>query len=252
MIANVSRPSPNVLHRKKKRMYIKTPSALPVDNIAWIASTSKVASYLITYPFESLKLISMSEQKEPITPKRLYNGFMSYIPFCIFSNAITFHTFYTIKPYIFQHLNDDVICYIATSLATSILTSFYKIPYVYYLKNSVLKAPVSFKTLYEPLRYVKTFMTMLIEDVPDLCIKTIFVGSAITSNSEKILVSLLSCIVISPLEVLKSNVMCHPIKISMKPITLFIMISLTILRTLLYMEMFHLQKLVSFHMTYQT
>lgn len=229
------------IHRISRVPPLRKAAALPplhLDSLALATSTSKVISYILTYPLESLKLISMSEQKEKqcITFQTLYKGFMSYIPFCVFTNVVTFHVFFLIKSAILTMIQNDIASNIIASIATSIITSCYKIPYSFYLKNKVLKVPnASFQQLYESSRYTKAFVTTIAEDIPDLCIRTLCVSS-MTSNSEKLTFTVISSVMTSPIEVWKSRFLCAPLLIKMKPLTLIMIILVAILRNHLYME----------------
>ena len=217
----------------------KTPKTVkafsPNVDIVWATSASKITSYMLTYPLESLKLISMSEEKRNLKVHDLYKGFVSYIPFCVFTNVVTFNTFFFVKSHLATLVNHDLALYVMASIMTSVITSIYKIPYTYYLKSSVLKAPISFHQLYEPSRYKRTMKATLAEDIPDLCIKA-FCAGGIVSNSERLFIAALSSFLTSPIEVWKSSVLCHPLKIVMKPVTLIIIVFVSLTRTLMYLR----------------
>lgn len=75
----------------------------------------------------------------------------------------------------------------------------------------------------------------LAEDIPDLCIKA-FCAGGIVSNSERLFIAALSSFLTSPIEVWKSSVLCHPLKIVMKPVTLIIIVFVSLTRTLMYLR----------------
>lgn len=199
-------------------------------DIALCTSTSKIASYLITYPLESLKLISTSPTKERTTPARLYRGFLSYIPFCVFTNVATFHTFYFVKTLLVQYPLETYMCFILTSVITSLITSIYKIPYSFFLKNRIINNKVSFNGLYNLQTYPKAFAATMVEDVPDLCIKTLCVDM-----HAPILLATLTGLMMAPIELWKTRVLCHPCPINFSKTTIVLIMLISCTRMVLYL-----------------
>lgn len=205
------------------------------------SSVSKIITHLITYPVESMKLISSCTNctnlpsKKLTAPSALYNGFRTYIPFCIFTNITTFNVFYALKSQLLLHFTETIASIFACILTTC-LTNIYKIPYTYFLKNKIINQSTDlsdFVTLYKTKRYHKVFVANVVEDAPDLFLKMLC-----ANTGHPLMVTIISSLIMVPLEIWKYNILCHPTRLSISSMYIFLSVLNSVLRMGLFVSMF--------------
>lgn len=200
-----------------------------------IATTSKVIANAVTYPIESVRLLSLC--KENVEVGMLYKGINTYIPYCIASSYITYTIFFNCLN-IFSCPTQGITV-LLSSLTTSILTSFYKLPYNFYQKNNIVqgkdKNVISMNSLYNKKIYPRAFVFMLSEDVPELFMRFYFNNVILVTlpHIEPIYSSLLLAIITTlltfPMEFWKTSALCNHknMVLSIKSVSLLILCNIT-------------------------
>lgn len=209
----------------------RTLRVLSVLDEALCASSSKIIANIVTYPVETVRLSSLCQN--PIRHPNRFIGIQNYIPYCIFNNIVTYKSLYTCIG--FQCSIHADINLLLASICTAILTSFYKIPCGYMLKNRIIGEPINFKILYHPVLYSRAFVASLSEDVPEMFLK-LFLNNLVTSCFPNInnyvssmFAALITSIAITPMEFWKTSILCSSKAMSLSPMSIFIriMINLT-------------------------
>ena len=202
-----------------------------------IATTSKVIANTITYPIESIRLLTLC--KESLRIKQLYRGILSYIPYCITSSYVTYTLF-------FHCLNsfkcaDVGINVLLASLTTSFLTSFYKLPYNFYQKNKIINGcSESMKSLYNKNIYPRAVLFMLSEDVPELLMRFYF-NNIILANlpqmdplAASLILAIITSLIVFPMEFWKTSTLCNRKKMTLSLKSVALLISTNVLNLFLF------------------
>lgn len=171
------------------------------------AHVSKTLANVMTYPIETLRMWSLCPSNgHSHSLGSLYTGFLTYLPYCIFNNIATYHTFQTLSP----------ICgnlYI-TSLLTCFLISCYKVPYNYFLKNKVIGSDASLKTFFASSFALRAMAASLSEEVPDLILKLTLKENVLNifpflhSFHASMVVAMATSLVMCPIEFFKTRILC--------------------------------------------
>ena len=233
----------NICAQRKMRGRSWKPTALVFDEVV-CAITSKVISNTLTYPLESVRLISLCDEETKKDKSRLFFGVNTYLPYCIFGSIMTYKIyFYCLCVFTACTTHNNAIL-IASSI-TSIITAQYKIPYGYMLKNAILRQHVSFKGLYNFAYYSKAFLATIMEDIPEMYIK--FVMSWVfethmplcNSIVSSVGIAVVSSLVICPMEFLKTTILCSTKKMTLTFEAIFIRLLTNIINTFLFFWSFN-------------
>lgn len=204
-------------------------------DLAACATTSKIIANTFTYPLETVRLLSLCDKRAHMN--QLYKGFLTYIPYCIASNLVTYKVFYGCLDTLYAHGIIQKI--FLASFLTSFITSFYKVPYSYFIKNRIIGEHVNMKFIYSKHLYSKALLSTMSEDIPELFIKfyfnTVFLVNfpSINPIASSLLLALITSIAICPMEFWKTSVLCNTVNmhLSLKSIFLRIMLTVTNLFT---------------------
>lgn len=200
-------------------------------DLATCATTSKIIANTFTYPLETVRLLSLCDKSPKVN--QLYKGFLTYIPYCIASNFITYKVFYGCLDILnAQGLFQKILL---ASIVTSLFTSFYKIPYGYFIKNRIIGETINMRFIYQRPLYCKALMSTLSEDVPEMFLKfyfnSVFLLNFPFMNSivSSMILALITSIAICPMEFWKTSVLCNTVSmhLSFKSVFLRIMLTLT-------------------------
>lgn len=191
-----------------------------------ISMVSKVTANTLCYPIESIRMWSISNSHVAYTLRNLFAGYKIYLPYTTCNNIVTFALFYGINEACIQHFNvSATTALFCTSVATSLLTSLYKIPVSYFLKRIVIQKNISASTLLDIAYFRKAYMSMLMEDIPEFFVK-FYLRNLICMYApdvhcilRAVFVGIVSTFVITPLEMYKTRVICHDIHIKMTPVS---------------------------------
>lgn len=218
-----------IITKVSKRYVIRKCIDMPI-----LATTSKVIANTITYPIESIRLLTLCKEDLGINNLAsyvtyIYRGIFSYIPYCITSSYITYTLFFHCLN-TFQH-NDTYINLLLASVTTSFLTSFYKLPYNFYQKNKIISGcSENMKSLYNKNIYPRAVLFMLSEDVPELLMRFYF-NNIILANipqmdplAASLILALITTLIVFPMEFCKTSTLCNSkkMKLSFKSVTLLI------------------------------
>lgn len=222
-------------------------SRVRCHDAAFSASVCKIIANTTTYPLETFRLLSLNAHR-PVTavsPSILFKGISTYIPFCITTNMIVFKVFYGLHGVVTTFIKDTWISMLITSVMTSFLSSCYRIPYSYYLKNRILTDHVDFKHLYTSGIYTKALLATMCEDVPELILRTV-VAQHLTQHMlflghshfiAALVVALIVSIVISPIDYWKTCILCGRIKLRFSPLSVCMAVCINVLRLMLYQSL---------------
>lgn len=157
------------------------PSNAFLEDTAWMATFSKIVSNTVTYPLETCKMLLQTMQAIPWhRPHILFAGYHQFILYNICHSSIYYALFYNALHVFHQ-------CIWTSTLVTALITSLYKVPITYYLRNTAVltasnastvetektkkKLPtLSWSTLHESLCW-KRYVVVVCEDIPDTVIK---------------------------------------------------------------------------------
>lgn len=204
--------------QKPIRHLTVTPKATSVDNIAFTSSVCKIIANTVTYPLESYRLLILDPRQNKISISKLLTGITTYLPFCVTTNFIMFKLFYGVQTALapLLQLHHTAVLGLAAATITSIVTSFYRIPYSYYIKNKLINDHVDFKLLYSPPRYQRSLVATLCEDIPELMMRTSLTQTIITYLCSKgcnsfqayLGVSIIASAILCPLDYTKTKILC--------------------------------------------
>lgn len=191
------------------------PKATSAD-IAFTSSVCKIIANTVTYPLESYRLLTLDPRQNNISVSKLLTGITTYLPFCVTTNFVMFKLFYGVQTVLAPlFLHTSVLC-LAAATITSFITSFYRIPYSYYIKNKLINDHVDFKLLYSPSRYQRSLLATLCEDIPELMMRTSLTQTIITYLCSKgcssfqayLGVSIIASAILCPLDYTKTKILC--------------------------------------------
>lgn len=206
------------------------------------ASISKIIANTATYPLETVRLLTLSKTDKH--NKNLFVGYGTYLPYCVFSNFVTYNTLYICLSLIaISHYDMKLLL---ASCITAFLTSFYKIPYGYFLKNKIIGANVSLKSLYVPAFYKKALIATLCEDIPELfikffcsnCVQVYFPFLDILHSS--LLIALITSIILCPVEFWKTSILCNTKKLELSVKTIAIRVCISLVNMFIFFYSFNI------------
>jgi hypothetical protein len=241
---------PYTLHIEQKRQsrfihlrHVRTNSILSNGlNEAMLAAASKVIANTLCYPIESIRLWNISNTKVQLSIPNLMLGYNIYLPYCIINNVITFNIFYNFNNFLctclpllsLEHRMFMVSC------MTCIVCTVYKVPTSYYIKQTVMNKIPCFK-IFNDFQYIrKSYMAVLLEDIPELFIKfylneyLIMNFSLMNPLIKSSIISIISTIIMTPIEFFKTSIICHNIKLDLTKFSILTRISSAVLNTFLF------------------
>jgi hypothetical protein len=137
-----------------------------------------------------------------------------------------------------MQLQHTAVLGLVAATITSLITSFYRIPYSYYIKNKLIDDHVDFKLLYSPSRYQRSLLATLCEDIPELMMRTSIItylcGKGCNSFQANLGVSIIASAILCPLDYTKTKILCmsHLKPLSVQSVVLAAII--TALRIMLF------------------
>ena len=214
------------------------------------ASLSKILANTATYPLETIRLLTLSKNEQKNV--NLFVGYGTYLPYCIFSNIITYHTLYVCLSLI-SIVNYDLKLLFASCI-TAFATSFYKIPYSYFLKNRIIGVNVSLSKLYIPSYYIKAFAATVCEDIPELfikifcsnCVKIYFPFLSVIHSS--MLIAIVTSLILCPVEFWKTSILCNTKKMRLSVKTVAIRLIISLVNLFVFFYSFNIFNTQSFNM----
>lgn len=216
------------------------------------ATISKIFSNTTTYPIESYRLIKLvplekrqSDPKLQLTFSNLYRGYNLYLPYSVANYTITYNIMFNMMKSL-EVLFSFELALMCASAATSIITAIYKVPSMYYLKNSVMNQCVSVKKLRGI--FPRAYSVLMLEDIPEHFIK-FYINHVIHAFFPyfnefwcAIIISLLCTIIFTPVDILKNMVLCN-VPFGISRVQMVLRISCTFANTFLFMFIFNILKI---------
>jgi hypothetical protein len=201
------------------------------------AVTSKLFANTVCYPFESYRLWVASHIQIQPTPRNLFNGYFTYLPYTVFNNIVTFLLFYSIQNNL--QCSTDVSLAIC-SVLTSLVTSVYKVPFLYMLKRRVMQKEILFSTMMDVKYFTHAYKAIIIEDIPELFIKFYlrdfmnihFMTLPLFMKSS--IIGVLSTIMLFPVELYKTRVICKGVQIHFEPLAVMLRVFISFLNTTVF------------------
>lgn len=243
----------NIIYSKplffyNKRSYKKFKPKCFIDNSTISATLSKLISNTITYPLESYRLINST--KNIIKNKNnLYNGFIIYTPYILLNSIISYKIFFNIINLLKNYSYQDSL--IIASIFSSIISGFYKVPILFYIKNKVINNFIDFNKLYNNYLFIKAYLALIIEDIPEMFIKFYlnYIIKTYYSNISNInlalIIGLCSSFLLTPIDYLKNKIFCgKDIKIILTKKLILLKMLITTLNTILFFSIYN--NLISF------
>lgn len=190
-----------------------------MEDTAWMATLSKIVSNTIIYPLETCKMLLQTMQEIPWhRPHVLFAGYSQFILYNICHSSIYYSIFY-------NTFNAFQQCIWTSSLITALITSLYKVPITYYLRNTAVLAAsssstskkklptLSWSTLQESLCW-KRYVVLVCEDIPDTVIKfslNAFLKTLpwISSAHIPLWVGICTSLLLMPIDHLKTTLFCQ-------------------------------------------
>lgn len=214
------------------------------------ATVSKIVSNTITYPIESVRLISMIPRSKrdtdpslKYTLRNLYRGYPGYLPYSVMNYVITYQAMFVCMEF-FKATAMYEVCLLASSVCTCLLTSLYKVPCMYFFKNKVVNQVICFRTLLSSSMFRKAYGILLLEDIPEMCIKfylnhfmhTVFPG--LSELCQALFIGMIATLLLTPIDIVKNTVFCNlpqPKSVG----TTVIRVSCSIINTTLFFFLFN-------------
>lgn len=209
---------------------------------ACCAYISKTLANTLTYPLESIRLMTLKEGKtKAVQLNKLYTGFPTYIPYNIVSNIATYKIFFTIASTVCcknLHINTLIAAFL-----TSFITATYKVPYGYYLKNQILDVNINrqtFVTFLTNKAFPKAILACVTEDVHDLYIRFILNQMVqvhfphVNSLTLSFITAVLSSFVICPIEFWKTSILCRTVHLTLSVRTVLMRVCISILNLFIF------------------
>lgn len=205
---------------KAVKIYAFSPD-IPASVItSCIACSSKLASYLVTYPIESCKIYSQMG-KLWSDPCELYQGFRTFMLIAAFQSFLSYNVFFALLD-VFSPMYPRHIAYMYASLLSSFLTSFVKVPMTFISRNIIfVKAENSMKAFTQvmsqltPNLFRKSWVATMLSDVPDSFVK-FFVNSYIQiyipyidTFKRSCITGVVTSLANAPLDFLVTRTMCQ-------------------------------------------
>jgi hypothetical protein len=187
--------------------------------LATMACTAKVASFVFTYPFESIKIYSQLNKSLTDLPN-LYHGFGTFTVLatiqCFINYNIFFATIDALKPHV-PHSST----YFYASVISCFMTSFIKVPMSYISRNIIFiknkSGVAAVRHLLEKMDkdiFKTSWLMNILSDIPDSFVK-FFVNSwiqinlpLITNFNRSCITGLITSIVNMPLDYILTQSMC--------------------------------------------
>lgn len=207
-----------------------------------ITVVGKVMANTISYPVESIRMWIISKAPIKWTIANLFSGYHIYLPYTTMNNLITFFVFYSIEKLLGLYIPNITkdITLLATSTITCLLTSLYKVPVTYTLKRVVIKNKVSMSDLVNPYYMMSAYRAVICEDVPELFIKFYLRNymalhhASMNSFWKALVIGFITTVILTPLEIYKTRVICKGIPIEADWRGFVLRISNSILNTFLF------------------
>lgn len=217
---------------------------------AMSATLSKIVSNTLTYPIESVRLISMvpkdQREKDPslrLHVGNLYRGYPQYLPYSVFNYVVTYQVmfffmnmFHTITRYEFT---------LATaSVFTCLVTAMYKVPCMYFFKNKVINQTICTRTLFTRKFFGKAYGILLLEDIPEMIIKFYlnhFLHSFFPNVHDllqALMIGTISTMLLTPIDILKNTVLCN-LPRPQNPTVIYMRVVCSIMNTTLFFLLFN-------------
>lgn len=220
----------------------RPPRALLMDEPV-CAFISKVVANTATYPLETVRLISLCDERKGRYP-HLFTGYITYLPYCMASSLITYKILYATMAAIKTPTYE--LSLLVGAIVTAVATSFYKIPYTYYLKNRIIGEHINYIGLYKKEVYTKAFLATVSEDGPELFIKFFFNHVLSTSAAMHLPwpilgplgAALFTSIAMCPIEFWKTSTLCHTRKMHLTPTSIAIRIAMTMVNMFIFFVLF--------------
>lgn len=190
-------------------------------SISCIATTSKLISYLFTYPFESCKIYSQM-CKTWSHPGELYQGLSTFMLIASIQSFLSYNVFFALLDVMNPHLPKH-FAYMYASLLSSFITSFVKVPMTFISRNIIfVKHANGWQALQHilgkltPDVFKTSWLTTMLSDVPDSFVK-FFVNAYIQMNvpfintfQRSCITGVVTSIVNTPLDFIVTKTMCQP------------------------------------------
>jgi len=188
---------------------------------SYIATLSKVVSYLFTYPLETSKLYS--QMGETITtPSILYQGFGIFVLTAAIQCYINYNIFFACIQYLSVHHQKHVAIFYA-SFISCFITSFIRVPMSFISRNIVFvhDHTSGFDAVHAIMRhftldmYKKGWLINMLCDVPDSFIKFFlnsYLGTMfpmVGALSRSTLTGIITCIINTPLDYMVTKTLCY-------------------------------------------
>jgi hypothetical protein len=211
-------------------------------------SASKFISSTICYPIESVRMLLLSnslQKTDKTILTKLYAGYEYFLPYNIFHSLTTYIIlFHSMN--ILGNLEYSQSLLLASSI-TSLITSLYKVPCIYIIRRKLMTDSVCTKHLMDLRYFGKAVCAFMLEDIPDIYIKfylnhilkQLFI---IPSIYQSMIVGLLACLLLTPLEFIKTKMICYDMKVSQNILTIYIRALNSILNTALFFAILDILK----------
>lgn len=244
---NIIYSKPLFFYNRRSYKFCKPKCIL--DNSTISATISKLLSNSITYPLESYRLVySISTPTSNIYVSKskynLYNGFSIYIPYILLNSVISYKIFFTVINCLQYYSSQDSL--ILGSICSSIISGFYKVPILFYIKNKVINNIIDFNKLYNNFLYIKAYLAIIMEDIPDMfikfylnyLIKTYY--SNISNINSALIIALCSSILLAPVDFLKNKIFCgKDVKIILNKKIILLKILITTINTMIFFSTYN-------------
>lgn len=244
----------HIIYQRKVVRHLPRILRAGVMDDALCAVVSKVIANTLCYPVESVRLWNISKTTLSYTVPNMFAGYKMYLPYTVMNNVITYALFYTVDAFYKQNiiaLGPDATL-LLTSLTTCLITSSYKVPVSYVLKRTVVQTDVNINSLANVPYILKAYRAYLMEDIPELFLK-FYIRNYIAMNYigmnafiKAFVIGLITTILVAPLDIYKTKIICHGMDIRNNPIALAIRIANSLLNTVVFFYCIDLLKITAF------
>lgn len=205
------------------------------------ATVGKVVASALTYPIENFRLIHVMPEKDKVRPtlRNLYRGYAGFVPYSLFNSLTTFNLMFGLQEY-FRYLAPEAAL-LASVAITVAVTSLYKVPCMYHIKNRAVHRDVEGRMASGV--FGRAYSVLILEDVPEQFIKFHLNGvlaamPEVSSVASAILVAVLTTLTTSPTDILKQRVFCD-LRVPLSSFGVFLRALASTVNTVVFMLVFN-------------
>jgi hypothetical protein len=188
---------------------------------ALCACVAKVVANSMTYPIDTIKLLSQTNQQplrwESIFNRTtLYKGYNMFLPYNVSNNVINHYTYFNVYKSIDTVFQNTAHTILFSSLISSLITCVYKVPMLFLVRNKNIGQTVSLAEFFQNKRKcAHTFLIQVAEDVPETLMRFYMnhtlqrMCPELHHFARALIIGVFMAVLLAPLDTLKTNLLCR-------------------------------------------